>query len=202
MESTQLYIRYSPIYDRTLAGLVGKEIHQEEISAGFLYAQRFSTHWKPLNQKVFDYYRGLGLTLANFWLAYPVHQQPKLIPFNDPLTFTMKEDFDEVAATVIHELCHTFFSYFSNKTRADELWLPVQKKYSMEADDVREHVMINILAAGGYYHIFGAEKAKQLIDLERTYPSLQHSWDLIGKVSRGEYDKLRDPERVLKQLVG
>lgn len=200
METTQLYIRYSPIYDRALAKLAGERLNERDVAEGYSYARSFSEHWKPINQKVFDYYRGIGLMLANFWLAYPVHKRPNLIPFNDPLTFTMKGDLDEVTATVIHELCHTFFAYFSNKTRADKLWLPIKKKYSMEADDVREHVMINILAAAGYQHIFGAQKTQHLIDLERSYPALQRSWNLIREVIHNDYSQLKDPESVLKKL--
>lgn len=201
MPTTQLYFRYSPIYDRSIATLSKVELLDNQISDGFSFANDFAHYWQDKNDKVFEYYNELGLVLADFWLAYPVHVQKNIVPFNDPLTFFIKDNFDECAATVTHEICHTFFSYFANNERAVELWKPIAEKFSNEPNDVQEHILINVLAAGVYFKIFDSNKAIELIKMETEYPSLAQSWKIIYNSIDGEFEKLKKPLEVLKTLT-
>lgn len=86
MPNTQLYFRYSRIYNETLATLVGTRLPADAHQKGEEFVERFRPWWNAKNDKVFSYYSSLGLLLPNFWLAYPVHRQPGTIPFSDPLT--------------------------------------------------------------------------------------------------------------------
>lgn len=201
MPTTQLYFRYSPIYDRSIATLSNVELLDNQISEGFSFANDFAAYWQDKNDKVFEYYNELGLVLADFWLAYPVHAQKNIVPFNDPLTFFIKDNFDECAATITHEICHTFFGYFANNERAVELWKPIAEKFSDEPNDVQEHILINVLASGGYFRIFDSNKALELIKMETEYSSLARSWKLIYDGIGGDFEKLKEPLEVLKTLT-
>lgn len=201
MPTTQLYFRYSPIYDQSLAMLSNVALSDDQISEGFSFANDFAAYWQDKNDKIFNYYSELGLVLADFWLAYPVHAQKNIVPFNDPLTFFIKDNFDECAATITHEICHTFFSYFANNERAVELWKPIAEKFSDEPNDVQEHILINVLASGGYFKIFDSNKAIELIKMETEYSSLARSWKLIYDGIGGDFEKLKEPLEVLKTLT-
>ncbi len=190
--ATQLYFRYSPIYDRTLASQVGVLLSKDAVTEGWRFATEFGTHWKKINDKVFAFYAARGLTLADFWLAYPVHRQQGIIPFNDPLTFFIDQDLDHAASVVLHELCHTFFGYFANNTTAEKLWNPIAHQFSGEELAVQEHILVNILAGAGYIHIFGMEAAGKLIEVERSLPSLQRSWACIFEKISGDISKLAE----------
>lgn len=198
---TQLYFRYSPIYDKTLATLTGSHLTRSQIKEGLIFADTFSKYWQNKNDKIFKYYKKIGFVLPNFWLAYPVHSQKRktFVPFSDPLTIFISKDSDAVAATMIHELCHTFFGYFENVKRAEELWSIIVKKFPLESVDVQEHILVNVLAAGGYFVVFEEKQAIRLILREHKYPSLKRSWDIIFKYISAPL-KLKDSLRVLDQF--
>ena len=203
MALTELYFRYSSMYDRTLALLAGGVISEQQIAEGFEFAKKYAVYWQEKNSIIFEYYKNIGLILPDFWFAYPVHSQPHtgLIPFDDPLTFFITKDFDKAGATIIHELCHNFFGYFANSKRAEKLWNPVTKMFVKEPIDVQQHILINALASGGYFQVFGETVAIDLIKHEMTFPSLTRSWQLLSDHVDNQLHLLRNPVNIIESLT-
>lgn len=191
---TQLYFRYNPYYDQTLARLAGEKLDVRGIQEGYEFIDRITAAWSPLNDRLFRYYRSLDLVLPNFWFAYPVHAQSGLIPFDDPMTIIIKSSLDEVVATVIHELCNAFFGYIENRKACDRLWTPVEEAYRSEDRDTQIHLIVNILARAGLYEVFGEEKAESLLKLEKHFSGLEQAWAIIDKLQL-------DPTQPLKAIL-
>ncbi len=201
MGLTQLTIRYSPVYDKKLAELCHEHTFSDEhAGTGFSFAEEFQTFWKEKNDRVFRFYAGMKLTLPEFWLAYPVHPWKTLRPYNDPMTFFISDDKNGTIATIIHELAHAFISYQKNKQHILELWQPIARAFPNAHTDVQEHILVNILASGGYFHIFSDEIATSLIKREFAYESLSESWRLISEYLKGNLSLLKSPLSIITSL--
>ncbi|MEK7506942.1 MAG: hypothetical protein AAB585_00140 [Patescibacteria group bacterium] len=178
---TKLIFRYNSFYDYMLARLAGEEFLSSHETEGKNYLSNIEGFWEPLNDKVFSHYQELGFVLPEYWFAYPVHHWKNLTPFDDPLTFIIKENLEEVVATIIHEVCHNFFGYYENREICDKIWKNVETRFTEEDSDTKKHLIIIPLAASSLYKIFGQEKTEHLLNNEKKYEGLERAWQIIDQ---------------------
>jgi len=176
---TKIYFRYSYIYEETLARLAGENFTLADFDKTQKFCEEFSKYWEQYGDKMFDYYKNLGLTLPEFWIAYPVHSRKGMVPFSDPLTIFINDDFEEVTAVLVHELCHVFLTTAENEKLSNDLWQNVSKKYPAENFNTISHLLVNLLAKGGLEHLFGNEISKRLLAPERSMNGLKEAWAII-----------------------
>lgn len=176
---TKLYFRHSYIYEETLARLAGEKFDMTVYDETISFTEKYSKYWNDINDKIFDFYKSLGLTLPEFWLAYPVHTRKGLMPFSDPLTFLITDNYEKVTATVIHELCHVFLTTSENSKLSNELWNGVVSKYPKENFNTISHLLVNLLAKAGVEHIYGEKRGSELLAPERNLPGLDRAWEII-----------------------
>lgn len=197
MSSTEIYFRYSPIYDRTIASLSDQVIDDRQIHEGYLFVERYAKYWRTKSRSIFGFYEKIGLSLPSFWLAYPVHYQVRLLPFSDPLTFFINDNYDSTAATLVHEICHVFFGYRANAAVSKRLWNPIAERFADQSVEVQEHILVVMLACGAYFRIFDANTVASLVERECGFPSLARTWNLVMEVVGNDIEKLREPLNVI-----
>lgn len=176
---TKLYIRYSYVYEETLARLSGEGFSYADFEKTQKFTEEFGKFWEQYNDAIFEYYKGLGLILPEFWIAYAVNSRKGVTPFSDPLTFFVSEDFETTTTILIHELCHVFLTTSDNMKISNELWEETLKKYPNENFNTLSHLLVNLLAKGGVEAVFGKEKAKKLMEQERNLIGLKEAWAII-----------------------
>jgi len=176
---TKLYFRYSYIYEESLAKLANEKFEWEDFQQTQKFVEKFGEYWEQHNDSIFNYYKSLGLTLPDFWLAYPINKKTGLTPFSDPLTFFIDNDFEKTCAVLIHELCHVFLTVSENINLSSALWEEVVRKYPLENFNTHSHLLVNLLARGGVVHIFGKDKAGELLLPERALSGLKKAWKII-----------------------
>jgi hypothetical protein len=181
MNKTELIFRYSVIYEQTLAKLSGEAFDDSKTNAGYKFAADYTQYWKNYNDKIFAYYGSFGLNLADFWMVYFVYPKKNLVPFSDPLTAIIKDDLEDVTATMVHELCHVLMEYYSNMEIWKKLYNHVQSKYGSEDFTTKAHIIVNTLAAYGLIEIYGKEKALELLSREKNYPGLKRAWEILDQ---------------------
>lgn len=195
---TKLYFRHSYVYEDTLAKLVGENFAWSDYEKTQKFCEDFSKYWDQYNDKIFNYYKKLGLTLPEFWIAYPVHSRKGLVPFSDPITFFIKDDFEEVTTVLIHEMCHVFLVVGQNMKISNKLWEEVSKKYPNENFNTVAHLLVNLMAKGGVEHVFGKERARELLAPERSMEGLKEAWEIID--SKPELLEEENPIEAIQKL--
>ncbi|MFZ3020263.1 MAG: hypothetical protein WA051_01935 [Minisyncoccia bacterium] len=196
--STKLIFRYSYIYEETLARLTGERFEYPDFEKSQKFVEEYQIFWNKINDKVFDFYKTLGLVLPEFWIGYAINERKELTPFSDPLTFFISDDFEKTTAIVIHELCHVFLIYGGNIKISNDLWEEVSKKYPNENFNTIAHLQVNLLAKAGVQHIFGSEKTNELLKPEREMNGLKEAWTIID--SKKEVLEEMDPIKAIHNL--
>jgi len=177
-----------------LARLAGQSLTNEQRQGGVEFAQQFQDFWNKHNDDIFSFFKEHGFVLPDYWFAYPVHKWKNLIPFDDPLTFFIQEDFDLILAEVVHEICHTFFSYYENKEVSERLWNGIQKKFADEDETTKGHLLVILMTEACLIKIFGAEKAEELLVVEKHFEGLERAWQILD--ANPSTDKLNFVERI------
>lgn len=194
---TQLYFRYNTHYDYMLARLTGESFDWQHMEKeGFDFRNKITEHWGKYNDNFFDYYKGLGLALPSFWIAYSVHMHKGLIPFSDPLTVLIKENIDDVTATLVHELCHVFLTHSENSEIWNKLYKYINQEFVNEDWDTKVHLITNPLAAAGLINSYGVEEAQKLLAIEKKYEGLERAWEIIDNAEL----KFEDPIKEILSL--
>lgn len=119
------------------------------------------------------------MVLPGWWLAYPVHPWKRLIPFSDPLTILIKRNLDDIVATIVHELCHVFFSYYKNNAVFSRPWRHIRRTFAQESVTTQLHRVVHPLTRAGRTHLFGEQKAERPFAPERKYEGLTRAWAII-----------------------
>ena len=176
---TQLYFRYSEIYEYMLAQAAGEKLSDEEVKSGYVFADTYIKYWEQYNTPIFEYYKNLGFVTPDFWVAYFIHSRKRMTPFSDPLTLFIKENLDELTAVLVHELGHVMLSYGPNSALYQKLMYHLQKTYPNHDFGTNIEIMTILLARWGLIKIFGEEKTEKLLAIEKTYPSLKKAWEVI-----------------------
>lgn len=188
---TQLYFRYSEIYDKNLTKWLGAKWDDQSAVKGHQFVIDIQHEWNQINDKVFEAYESFGLQLADFWLAYPVTRQKGLIPFSDPLTFWMHDNQDELFSTLIHELAHIELSYLSNQTSVGKSWNYINSEFSDLSEMTKGHIFVNVLQWAVMEKVFGTEITDRLLKQEKQYEGLSEAWEIID--SQKDVINLGDP---------
>jgi hypothetical protein len=178
---SRLIIRYSDIYDMMLAQLLGQSWEPDWAASGYAYEETLQKKWDPLNEPVFTAYRHFGLKFPSYWLAYPVHPWPGLIPFSDPLTLTMSKDNKAVISTLIHELAHLHLTYYENQAVTQPLWTHIHREFQGEDSATRAHLPVNLLQWSVMARLFGQEEAQQRLAPEKSFQGLARAWAILGE---------------------
>lgn len=193
-----LYFRYSEIYEHMLSEISGEQLSNEQVRQGYEFVEKYIKHWEQYNDVVFRYYESLGFVIPDFWIAYFIHPRNGMTPFSDPLTLFIKDDIDEITATLVHELAHVVLSYGPNATLWQKLWDHVQNTYPDHDIGANIEIITILLARGALHESFGAEKAEKLLSLEKNYLSLKKAWETID--SQPEVLKELNPIEAIHKL--
>lgn len=194
---TKLYFRAVPHYEymlTTLAGAVHDPALEGEVET---FAREMQKIWDLNNEKLFTYYKSIGLTLPEAWYVYPIHANGKITPFAEPTTIIIRKNLNEVIATVVHELCHAFCAFDENDKTLSAPWQKILHAYPDITTWDQEHLLIIVLARAGLRHILGSEKAEQLLTIEKGYPGLDQAWKIIESCKSTAYD---NPFQFLEDL--
>ena len=142
---TKLIFRYSYIYDLTIANWLGEKWQDKYAKRGFKYVKEIQKRWNRINDQVFTVFESFGFKLPDWWLAYPVTRRGKVIPFSDPLTFNISQNWSDVFSTLIHELAHVEFTYFENEKLTEKIFRHIKKAFPNEKRNVIVHIPVNLL---------------------------------------------------------
>lgn len=176
---TNLFIRYRPFYDAMLARLARQEFTAAHKGEGEKFQKISQDFWNGFNDRLFAFYRESGFVLPEYWFAYPVHKWKNLIPFDEPMTFFIQDDLGLVCAELVHEICHTFFSYFENKETVGRLWHETLSKFSREDESTQKHLLVLPMTEAGLIYLFGERKASTLLKGEKKYEGLERAWKIL-----------------------
>lgn len=188
---TQLYFRYSEIYDRNLTGWTGAIWDIEDAAKGYKFANEVQPKWNEINDTVFDLYETFGLKLADFWLAYPVTRRKGILPFADPLTFWMHDDQNMLFSTLIHELAHVELSYYANQDIAGKIWNYISTEFADSSEMTRGHIIVNVLQWAVMEALFGTKLTENILTEEKDLEGLAEAWTIID--SQKDAINLSDP---------
>lgn len=191
MHMTQLYFRYSEIYDKNLTKWLGVKWDDQNAVKGYQFALDIQSKWNEINDKVFEAYESFGLQLADFWLAYPVTLQKGFVPFSDPLTFWMHDDRDVLFSTLIHELAHVELSYYSNQTSVGKQWSHINSEFSVLSEMTKGYLFVNVMQWAVMEKVFGTEITDRILKQEKHYEGLSEAWSIID--SQKDIINLSDP---------
>lgn len=195
---TKIIFRSVVHYDATLARLAGRELSDTAEQELDDFAVEMQKLWNSYNDTLFSYYESIGLTLPETWNVYPIHSNGEITSFTEPTTVIMRENKEEVIATLVHELCHVFCSLDQNDAVITPVWKKISEAF-LELDEMnRSHIMIIVLARAGLITIFGKEKTEQLLALEKKYPGLDKAWGIID--ANQDID-IENPIGYLEELV-
>ena len=195
---TKLVFRSVIHYDATLAKLAGRELSSDAEKELDDFVVEMQKLWDTYNDTLFSYYESIGLTLPETWNAYPIHSNGEITSFAEPTTVIIRENKEEVIATLVHELCHVFCSFDQNDVVITPIWEKISGAFS-EVDEMnRSHIMIIVLARAGLIAIFGKEKTEQLLALEKKYQGLDKAWEVID--ANQDIDT-ENPIEYLEELV-
>lgn len=175
-------------YDRTLAELAGYTLGENASEEVDIFVREIQEIWDEYNDVFFSYFESMGITMPVIWNVYPIHSNGKVTSFAEPTTLIMKDDKEEVIATLVHELCHVFCGMESNEAVLSPVWQQVSEAYKKEDLGTREHIFVNVLARAGLRHIIGPEKAETLLKMEKKYEGLERAWQIIDSSKSVRYD--------------
>ena len=176
---TNLFFRSIIHYDATLAKLAGRELSSDAEKELDDFVVEIQKLWDAYNDTLFSYYESIGLTLPETWNVYPIHSNGEITSFAEPTTVIMRENKEEVIATLVHELCHVFCSFDQNDAVITPIWEKISGAFSKLDEMNRSHILIIVLARAGVKKILGEEKTQQLLALEKKYPGLDKAWEII-----------------------
>ncbi len=194
----QLYFRYSEVYEYMLSSACGETLSEEKINIGYDFVNKYIEHWNKYNDVIFNYYKEIGFVVPDFWIAYFIHPRKGITPFSDPLTLFIKEDLDEVTATLVHELAHVILSYGPNFELEQKLWNHIQKTYPENSFGTNIELMTIIVAKEALKKIFDKDKAEKYFSLEKSYSSLRRAWEIIDSQNEASYES--DPIKEILNL--
>lgn len=180
----KILLKYVPIYDANLSLASGVTLSDAEITEGYEYCALLEKEQGNIAQ-VLEYYTSLGFKLPNQTPVYMTHPRGTFTPYSDPLTIHIKEDTNDVLATLIHEYCHVLFLHNENDVLADKIWNAVQKAFPTEDFGTQDHIIINKLTEAGLYYLWGKEKTDTILSKERTLPGLERAWEILDSAGLG-----------------
>lgn len=195
---SQLYFRYSDIYEYMLANTAGENFSWEKVKEGHVFVDKYIDYWSKYNDTIFNFYSSIGLVVPDFWVTYFIFPRKGMTPFSDPLTLFIKEDLDEVTATLVHEFVHVLLSFGPNSELEQKIWAHITKTFPNNSVETNIELMTIMIAKEGLKKIFGEEKAKKYLDLEKSYSTLKPAWDIID--SQSEIIKEQDPIKAIFNL--
>ena len=176
---TKLIFRSAIHYDTTLAQLAGRELSVDAEKELDDFVIKIQKVWSAYNDNLFSYYESIGLTLPEVWNVYPIHSNGKITSFAEPTTIIMRENKEEVIATLVHELCHVFCSFDQNDAVISPMWKKISEAFLNLDEMNRSHIMIIVLARAGLRKILEQQKTEELLSLEKEYPGLDKAWAVI-----------------------
>lgn len=175
---TQLIFRYSDIYDQMIASWLGKKWKNEYAKNGFKYVEAVQGQWNKINNKVLAVFESFGFKLPDWWLAYPITGWKETIPFSDPLTFWISNDWDYIDTTLIHELAHVEFTYYENEKLTNKIYKYVERTFAKEERVTIIHLPVNLLQLGVMAKVF-PKKYEKMLARQKSFPRLKRAWEII-----------------------
>lgn len=152
----QLFFRYSEPYDAGLSywvnALEAEFFHAhydhwytDYVLPGQQFAASFQAHWDPINDHIFAAFHRIGFTFPTVWQAYVIHPWPKVLPYKDPLTIFIQDDYEQALNDVIHELTHCHEDYEPNGALYQPVLAHIKACFPQEPPAVQYHLITNLI---------------------------------------------------------
>lgn len=200
IKMTTLYFRHSWVYESMLSRLDGLPYSAGDSTAAWEHINKFSEYWKQHNDKVFEHFESLGLRFAEFWIAYFVRPRDSIIPFSDPLTIFIDDDFEKTLSVIVHELVHVMLVYPDNEDITRKIFKTLDDILPLSSFELKAEITPALVSRVILSEIFGLEKAAALQSRERKFPILGEAWQIIDRSpgALSEKNPLLAIEKLLK----
>ena len=192
MKTPKLYIQYSWIYDDTLHDLCKKKLTSKMQKWMEKYASKANKHWQQkYNNKVFKLMSQVsGLRWQRTEMDAYVARQ--IIPFSIPLTLHPVKNLDELAETIIHELCHNLI--VQNSGKIQPLYKKLFREFKNEPFTTKIHLLVYAIHIPVIQKLFSKKKVKQFLEATKEYKCSKAYWRAVQIVQE------KTPEYFLKML--
>jgi hypothetical protein len=184
MEMTRLRITYSLSYDWLVRGRPDGDWHDLH-ERGLAYQAAARRQWEPYDSAVFAAFEAFGLCCWEAWPAYPVQLPEGVNAFKDPLTFPMTEDWDDMRAVLVHELCHVHEDHPRNRERYQAVLDHVRATFPAEEEGVQDHLITCTLQHAVMQKVWPERWTRLPAGNEPGHPILQRAWQLIAERETG-----------------
>jgi hypothetical protein len=150
------------------------------------YRAAARAEWAPHEWAVFAAFESFGLRFWDAWPAYAAHLPAGMPAFKDPLTFAISEDWDNVFATLVHELCHLHEDHPTNRARYEALLTHIRQSFPHENEDVQCHLITCTLQRAVLMQAFRDRWPAMVDRAGRTggHSDLVRAWQVIGERER------------------
>lgn len=179
---TQLYFIFNQYFNNLL--LEPKDyLTQKEADKGVQFAAKFYNFWCQYEREVFAKLNRYGLNLPSTWHVYFVYSKNRIFPMSSPIILPIKEDMQDIAATLIHELIHLMLltDQMGNGKHFSKIWAYLQQEFKGESAQVIEHLIVNTIVQDILSDIFRAKEVAKIIDYEKTLlgEGIARAWSIL-----------------------
>lgn len=194
---SRLRITYSLSYDWLIQGKPPgdwRPLYQH----GKAFEEAARAQWARCEDAVFEVFRSFGLEFWEAWPAFPVHLADDANAFKEPLTFPIRENWDDLRSVIIHELCHLHEDHPKNHERYESVLRHIRSAFPDEEEGVQYHLITCTLQCAVLRRVF-PERWAAMIGLAKGHPILDRTWELID--ARADQISWLDPLASLESLI-
>ena len=154
----KLIFRRSWLYDQALARGRGFKMSQDKIFD--VQLRKLEKAWAVHGERILS--EITKVTKLNWHeKEIVVYVTAGVVPYSDPLTLDLYSDID----TLTHELIHRILSETDNWKHVKFNWIKLMRKYRVEADTVKTHIIIHAIHAVILKNLFGEKRLKKQKEL-------------------------------------
>ncbi len=187
----RLLINYSLGYDWLVRGCP-EEWHEpsdgwrEPYERGLAYQAAARAAWEPHEAAVFAALESFGLRFWENWPAYAVHLPAGVNEFKDPLTFRIRDNWEDLRTLLVHELCHLHEDHPANLARYEAVLAHIRATFPDEEEGVQYHLITCTLQQAVLMQAFPSHWRAMLghakgihQNPDTVHPVLRRTWELI-----------------------
>lgn len=179
LNMTTLYFRHSWAYESALSRLDDISYTVTDNTKAQEYVNKFTEYWQQYNDKVFIHFGKLGFHFSDFWIAYFIRSRDSIVPFSDPLTIFIDDDFEKTVAIIVHELVHVLLVYPDNEDITRKIFETLNNILPQLSFELKSEIAPALISRAILSKIFGTKKTEKLQARERKFSVLGEAWKII-----------------------
>lgn len=187
MKTPKIVFTYSWVYDQKCKEwnkLSGKKVKYPSSEKIMDYFEKIKPLWKKHEKKILtELSRVSGLKWKKDEIqCYVVG---RIIPFSDPLTIQVFNNYHDFIDTLVHELIHQLFTQHENFERSKKAWCYIDRKFKNESRKTRVHIPLLALHSYIYLKFFDEDRLNR--DRSLTILDYNKAWGIVQKIG---YEKI------------